>query len=457
MVSIKPPAGMRDFLPLDLSRREYALSIIRNVYLSHHFEPIETPVLERIETLQGKYGEEGDQLIYQVLKRGQKLEEALSQAPILPHQLADLGLRYDLTVPLCRVVAQYQHELPSIFKCFQIRPVWRADRPARGRFREFVQCDVDVIGTRSILAEVDVVSAACEALAALGLADFQVRINDRRLLTAITLAAGIPPQKSGTTLVALDKLDKIGPDGVERELGERGIGPASIKLILSLLADGCATGDEARLRLGQMAQDLAERLEPQIATDLQEILHLLAATGIPSTSLLFDPTLARGLSYYTGPIYEISLQGSAGSVGGGGRYDELVGMFLGRTVPACGVSLGIERVLMIMEERGLLAGVTPTCDVFVACFPEVSAEPSLRLAAELRARGVVVDCYPEPTRLKKQLAFAQKMGARVVLLAGPDEMRQGQVTARQMSTGRQITLDSSEAADHIVKLLAGQE
>ncbi|MEO8071473.1 MAG: ATP phosphoribosyltransferase regulatory subunit, partial [Acidobacteriota bacterium] len=296
MSSTQPARGTRDFLPAELRRREHVIGVIREVYERYGFEPLETPAFENIETLLGKYGDEGNKLIFKILKRGE--HEASGTA--------DLALRYDLTVPLARVVAQYQSELPKFFKRYQIQPVWRADRPARGRFREFYQCDIDAIGSASPVVEAEVIAAVSEALTRLGFDDFHVRLNDRRLLSAILATAGVPAAQETDALVALDKLDKVGADGVAAEFRARGIDPAVADKCLDLFTGG-DRADTARV---------IARLEAHLGggaalATVREILEL-CATSPAAGRMRFDPTLARGLSYYTGAIMEIAVPDLAG-------------------------------------------------------------------------------------------------------------------------------------------------
>src|SRR5262245_44238361 len=313
--STKPPGGTRDFLPGDIRRREYVIGVVRSVYERYGFEPLETPAFENIETLLGKYGEEGNKLIFKILKRGE--HEASGEA--------DLALRYDLTVPLARVVAQYQSELPKFFKRYQIQPVWRADRPAKGRFREFFQCDIDSIESTSPMVEAEQLSAVNEVLTTLGFTDFTIQLNHRVLLTAMLDAANVPAALHGEALVSIDKFDKIGRDGVSRELVGRGVEAASVNACLDALED-----------IPSFERLVSAHEKGRAAhASIDEMLSILA--GTPAAShVSFVPRLARGLSYYTGAIMEISVPDLAGSLGGGGRYDNLVGMFLGRDVPACG-------------------------------------------------------------------------------------------------------------------------
>ncbi len=403
-MSTLPARGMRDFLPEEVRRREFVVRRIKDVYARYGFEPLETPAVENIDTLLGKYGEEGNQLIFKILKRG--AHEATGQA--------DLALRYDLTVPLARVVAEYRGVLPKFFKRYQIQPVWRADRPARGRFREFYQCDVDALGSTSTMVEAELCAAVSEALAALGFTDFVVRLNDRRLLNAVLDAAGVPAARHGDALVALDKLDKIGRDGVARELESRGIDSFAGSRVLDLFAAGheAPPGHDAAeaanaATLARAAAFVGEDERGRAAlADLADILALTASTPADGRVRL-DLALARGLSYYTGAIMEIAVADLPGSLGGGGRYDELVGMFLGQHVPACGFSLGLERILVVMGERGMFPPdlVHTPADVMVAVWNHGRRADTLELARELRSAGLRVDVYPEADKLGKQFSL----------------------------------------------------
>src|SRR6267142_1266967 len=407
----QPARGMRDFLPAVVRKREYVIGVIKQVYERYGFEPLETPAVENIETLMGKYGEEGNQLIFKILKRGE--HEKTGEA--------DLALRYDLTVPLARVVAQYQNELPKFFKRYQIQPVWRADRPARGRFREFYQCDVDVLGSRSMIVEAEICAAASDVLKKLGFHDFSIRINHRKALTGILEAAGVVVESHDAALVALDKLDKIGREGVEKEFRERGIDASAGQRLLDFFVDlapldhaaEIATGenpDQKQLSLnkavlGRMVEFVAgNETGAQGVDELRSIVEFATAMGI-ANHVSVDPSLARGLSYYTGAIMEINVKDLAGSLGGGGRYDNLVGMFLGEDVPACGFSLGLERILVVMTEREMFpeALVSSPADLMVSIWDSESIVESVALASELRAEGLKVDLYAEAGKIGKLL------------------------------------------------------
>lgn len=443
----QPARGMRDFLPEDVRKREYVIGVIKEVYERYGFEPLETPAVENIETLMGKYGEEGNQLIYKILKRG--VHESTGEA--------DLALRYDLTVPLARVVAEYRDKLPRFFKRYQIQPVWRADRPARGRFREFYQCDVDVLGSRSMIVETEICSAASEVLTKLGFNDFCVRLNHRKALTGILAVAGVTLENHDSALIALDKLDKIGREGVEKEFTARGINEAAAKILLNFfsalseLDHAAEIADQPqqalnRAILGRIVEFVGDNeLGAQGVDELQSIVDFAEATGI-GDRIKIDPSLARGLSYYTGAIMEINVKDLAGSLGGGGRYDNLVGMFLGQDVPACGFSLGLERILVVMSEKEMFPAqvVTTPADVMVAIWNDQTMEESLALAQALRAEGLRVDVYPEADKLGKQFKYASARGIPFVAVLGDDERSQGKVGLKELTTGEQRAVNRDE-------------
>jgi histidyl-tRNA synthetase len=429
--STKPPSGTRDFLPDDVRRREHVIKVVRRVYERYGFEPLETPAFENIETLLGKYGEEGNKLIFKILKRGE--HEASGEA--------DLALRYDLTVPLARVVAQYQNDLPKLFKRYQIQPVWRADRPARGRFREFYQCDIDATGTTSPVVEAEILGAVSEILSALGFTDFVIRLNHRRLLTALLETAGVPSAQHADALVALDKLDKIGEAGVVGDLAARGIdGATAGKLLASFSSpvDG-ALGALTGLLRGHQAGTAA-------VENLNAIVEFAGATPAAG-KVKIDPSLARGLSYYTGAIMEIAVEG-IGSLGGGGRYDNLVGMFLGRDVPACGFSLGLERIIVLMTERNMFppAVAGGGVDILVTLWNDESRADSLALAAGLRQQGLRVDLYPEADKLGKQFKYASSRNAPFVAILGDDERAKGEVAVKDLRSGEQTSMPRDQVA-----------
>jgi histidyl-tRNA synthetase len=460
----QPARGMRDFLPDDVRKREYVIRVIKDVYQQYGFEPLETPAVENIETLMGKYGEEGNQLIFKILKRG--VHETSGEA--------DLALRYDLTVPLARVVAEYRDKLPRFFKRYQIQPVWRADRPARGRFREFYQCDVDVLGSRSMVVEAEICAAASEVLTRLGFHDFCIRINHRKALTGILAVAGISLDKHDAALVALDKLDKVGREGVEKEFENRGINAVAGRRLLEFFvglgglehAAEIAAGEDPNRKqrslnkavLGRIVEFVGDNVLGATGVDeLQSIMNFAEAAGI-GRNLKIEPSLARGLSYYTGAIMEINVKDLAGSLGGGGRYDNLVGMFLGQDVPACGFSLGLERILVVMSERQMFpegVGAAPA-DLMVAIWNEETTLDSIALAQELRHAGLRVDLYPDADKLGKQFKYAAARGVHFVVVLGDEERARGEVGIKNMETGEQRSVLRAAIADE-VRATSGSE
>ena len=450
-MTTKPPSGTRDFLPAEIRRREHVVGVVRRVYEQYGYEPLETPAVENIETLLGKYGEEGNKLIFKILRRGE--HEATGEA--------DLALRYDLTVPLARVVAQYQNELPKFFKRYQIQPVWRADRPARGRFREFYQCDVDAIGSTSPLVEVEQIAAVCDVLEAVGFREFDVRINHRQVLTQILeVFFAMAKSEHAEALVTIDKLDKIGPQGVIDELNKKALSQAAVSIQLlqrhfPSRQPGDASGSWEFFRelcheFAAEAAKAAANTDLSALDNLAQIRDLCQATSA-ARHLVFDPSLARGLSYYTGAIMEVAVPDLAGSLGGGGRYDNLIGMFLGRDVPACGFSLGLERIIVVMTERGMFPeGVSRgPADVMVALWNAESRADALSLARELRRAGLRVDVYPEADKLGKQFKHASSRGFGYVAVMGDDERLAGTVAIKDMTTGQQDSVARALAAEHI--------
>ena len=450
----QPARGMRDFLPEEVRKREYVIGVVKEVYERYGFEPLETPAVENIETLMGKYGEEGNQLIFKILKRG--VHESTGEA--------DLALRYDLTVPLARVVAEYRDKLPKFFKRYQIQPVWRADRPARGRFREFFQCDVDVLGSRSMIVEAEICSAASEVLTKLGFNDFWLRINHRKALTGILAVAGVALDKHESALIALDKLDKIGREGVEKEFAARGINGAAGNSLLNFfsalneLDHAAEIADQSnqalnRAILGRIVEFVGDNeLGAQGVDELQSIIDFAESSGT-GERIKIDPSLARGLSYYTGAIMEINVKDLAGSLGGGGRYDNLVGMFSGQDLPACGFSLGLERILVVMTERTMFPaeiGASPS-DVMVAIGDEAShsAKESLSLAKELRSAKIRTDVYSERnTKLGAQYKYAASRGIPLAVVPVDDK-----VLIRDLRTREEFTVDREEIAVRLRNLL----
>jgi histidyl-tRNA synthetase len=440
MVSTKPPSGMRDYLPDVVTKRCYVIGVVETVFQRYGFLPLETPTMENLTTLLGKYGEEGDQLLYRVLHRGERLSRVLTQDGVDVGDLAELGLRYDLTVPLARVVAQYGNSLPRFFKRYQIQPVWRADRPAKGRFREFYQCDVDITGTTSVLADAEVINAISDVLTQLGFQNIAIALNHRVILRSMIDVAGIAPEMESTALVAIDKLDKIGPDGVRDELMQRGITADAASKLLDMTAAEKELDNAARLH--ELRRLLPLQQAQAALQDVETLLDMTANTAAGSR-LRLTPALARGLSYYTGPIFEVISDDFSGSLGGGGRYDNLVGMFSGKQVPAVGFSLGLERILMLMEEFNMFPDLPMGAQVMVCTLPETPMAAVVGLANRLRHAGIAVDIYPESTRLGRQLSTADGLHIPYALIVGPDELKQQQYGLKHLKTGEQQTLDEA--------------
>lgn len=344
-LSKKPVTGMKDIMPAEMQLRDYVIGVIKETYGKFGFSSIETPCVENIANLSNKQGGENEKLIFKILKRGEKLnlEEAKSE-----EDLVDGGLRYDLTVPLVRYYSNHANELPSPFKALQMGNVWRADRPQKGRYRQFMQCDIDILGEPSNLAEIELILATTTTLGRLGFKNFQIRINERRILKAMAAYSGFAEEAYDTVFIILDKMDKIGIQGVAGELQESGFTEESIEKYLELFKGMEAAPDG----LSYLAGKLNGVLEPEVEQSLQEIIASVRATKASDFEIVFDSTLVRGMSYYTGTIFEIAMPEFGGSCGGGGRYDKMVGKFTGNDVPACGFSIGFERIILIMQEKG---------------------------------------------------------------------------------------------------------
>ncbi|MDE6619211.1 MAG: histidine--tRNA ligase [Lachnospiraceae bacterium] len=341
----KPVNGMKDILPEEMQIRDYVMRVIRETYGKFGFTPMETPCMENIENLSSKQGGENEKLIFKVLKRGAQLnlETAKTEADVV-----DFGMRYDLTVPLVRYYANHANELPSPFKALQMGNVWRADRPQKGRYRQFMQCDIDILGEESNLAEIELILATTTTLGKLGFQNFEIRINDRRILKAMAAYSGFDEADYDNIFITLDKMDKIGIEGVERELIEEGYDSGSVEKYLALFKGMNQASDT----LAFIEEKMTGFLDEDVKAGFREIIESVNATKGDYFKMVFDPTLVRGMSYYTGTIFEIAMPEFGGSCGGGGRYDRMVGRFTGRDVPACGFSIGFERIILILMENG---------------------------------------------------------------------------------------------------------
>ena len=357
-LSKKPVTGMKDILPAEMEIRDYCIGIIKDTYAKFGFTSIETPCVENIANLTNKQGGDNEKLIFKILKRGEKLNLETAQTEA---DLVDGGLRYDLTVPLCRYYSNNANSLPSPFKALQMGNVWRADRPQRGRYRQFMQCDIDILGEPSNLAEIELILATTTTLGRLGFKNFQIRINERRILKAMAAYSGFPEESFDTVFIILDKMDKIGREGVEKELLESGFDPAGVEKYLSLFESLKQTDDG----LSWLKETLGDVLESGVIENLQEIVDSVTQTKAADFEMVFDPTLVRGMSYHTGTIFEIAIPEFGGSCGGGGRYDKMVGKFTGNDVPACGFSIGFERIILLLMEQGFQIPGRPKKKVFL--------------------------------------------------------------------------------------------
>ena len=438
MIKPRLPKGMRDFLPQTVLKREYVFNVVRDVFHRFGFEPLDTPVMELAKTLTGKYGEDAEKLIFHAQHPGGKEE---------------LALRYDLTVPRARGVAQYPNEITLPFKRYHIAPVWRAERPQRGRYREFYQCDFDIVGVADMSADAEVLSVVVTALRELRFPQFTVKINNRKLLTGMGQYAGVPDEQLGDLYRSVDKFDKIGADGVRGELLERGIGEDAVNRMMDLLQTSYE-GLENLAYVERVMGDIPAAAEG--IAELRELAGHLGALNVPESFYAFDFTMVRGLGYYTGPIYEtVITEPNLGSVTGGGRYDELTGMFRKRALPMTGASLGIERIIDLMDELGLypayLGGTV--VEVLVTVFGDETRAASTRLAADLRGAGVNTELYMDSKSLGKQFAHADKKGIPIVAVLGPDEVEAGQVTLRRMADGEETTVQRGTEAAIVRKML----
>jgi histidyl-tRNA synthetase len=421
------PKGMRDFLPAELIKREYVFNIVRDVFHTFGFEPLQTPVLELRETLMGKYGDEAEKLIYDAQHPGGKEQVAM---------------RYDLTVPLARVVAQYENELTLPFRRYQLSPVWRAERPQRGRYREFYQCDADIVGAKDFSADAEIVALVVTALKRLGFKQFSVKINNRKLLTAMGQYSGVPDAQLPDLYRSVDKFDKIGAEGVSKELRERGISDEVVARMMDLLqarAPGLASLDNVEDALG-----------PQEGIrELREMATFLNDFNVDPQNYDFDFTMVRGLGYYTGPIFEtVITEPNLGSITGGGRYDDLIGIFRKESLPTVGTSLGIERIIDLMDELKLYPSEIggTVVEVLVTVFGDETRGQSFRLASELRAAGVRTEVYLQDKGVGKQITYADKKRIPLVALLGSDEIAQGTVKLKRLRDGVEVTVPRAEAA-----------
>lgn len=434
------PTGTRDFTPEQIAKRNYIFSVIKDVYELYGFRPIETPTIELLSTLTGKYGEEGDKLLFKVLNNGDYLKDVnpdllanKDSKSIIP-KIAKRGLRYDLTVPFARFVVMNQHQLDFPFKRYQIQPVWRADRPQKGRYREFFQCDADVIGSKSLLYEAELIQIIDKVFSKLGI-QVTIHINNRKILAGIAEVAGVSSEKFTDMTVAIDKLDKIGEEGVLNELIQRDISEESAQKLMELFK---ITSIEA---LAAKMDDGGSDIGLLGVEEIQSIWRFLEHSPIGNI-LNFSITLARGLSYYTGTIFEVTANDvKMGSILGGGRYDDLTGIFGLRGMSGVGISFGAERIYDVMDELGLFPeGINNNIKILIVTFDEAALNYGFGILTTLRNAGIPSDIYPEPVKMKKQMKYANNRAIPYIIVIGDNEIETGELSFKDMNDGTQKKL-----------------
>lgn len=452
MSSLKPsiPKGTRDFSPGEMMRRNHIFDSIRKVFCLYGYLPLETPAMENLTTLMGKYGEEGDKLLFKILNSGNYLDgfrysASDLQSPVgrfqeLTRHISDKGLRYDLTVPFARYVVQHHHELTFPFKRYQIQPVWRADRPQKGRYREFFQCDVDVIGSDSLLYEVELIQIIDDIFSSLGI-NVIIRLNNRKILAGIADSIGHPDKLTDLTVI-LDKFEKIGPENIKKELADHGFPKTSIERIMSLILTRGKINETFTI-LESFLNDSKTGLKG--IEEMNFIMDLLNGFKLRN-NFIFDMHLARGLNYYTGTIIEVKAKDTAiGSLCGGGRYDDLTGIFGLKDMPGVGISFGADRIYDVMQELNLFPeAVSSATQALFINFGKEESKFCFSILPEFRTRGIAVEIYPESTKIKKQMDYANRKNIPFVVLIGQDEMKSGRLTVKKMKTGEQDQMTLEE-------------
>lgn len=443
------PKGTRDFSSIEVARRQFIMQTIRHHFEHFGFHPIETPSFENLETLMGKYGEEGDRLIFKILNSGDylsKVDEALladKNSLKVTNQISEKALRYDLTVPFARYVVMHQNELDFPFKRYQMQPVWRADRPQKGRFREFYQCDADVVGSKSLWQEVELVLLYDRVFTALGINGVTIKLNNRKILAGIAEVIGASDKLIDFT-VALDKLDKIGEDGVKKEMIEKGIEAAAIEKVQPLF-NFTGSFEEKIEKLGQLLIDSEQGTKG--VEELAFVGKEIAQIGLSTATLNLDVTLARGLNYYTGAIFEIAAPETVqmGSIGGGGRYDDLTGIFGLKDMSGVGISFGLDRIYLVMEELDLFpATVNASSKVMFLNLGDQEMSYAMQAVAQLRDAGIKTEIYPDKAKMGKQFQFADKKNIPFAVLAGSEEIQQQKYTVKNLASGEQQTVSLEE-------------
>lgn len=447
------PKGTRDFSPAVMLKRNYIIEVIKKAFKTFGFLPIETPSMENLSTLMGKYGEEGDRLIFKILNSGDYLKKVDAnsdfEAKKMMPKISEKALRYDLTVPFARYVVQHQNDIALPFKRYQIQPVWRADRPQKGRFREFYQCDADVVGSNSLLYEVELIQLYDKVFTDLKLPSL-IKFNNRKILSGIAEVIGEEDKLIDMT-VAIDKLDKIGIDKVKDEMLEKGISSLAVEKLDPIINMQGDVSDKL-LTMREVLADSVLGLEG--VDEIQKVIDKLTFLGLESTEIDFDLTLARGLNYYTGSIFEVQAKGvQMGSIGGGGRYDDLTGIFGLKNMPGIGISFGLDRIYLVLEELALFPNLEADfTQVLFVNFGEEEADYCLKALQKLRRAGINSELYPDAAKMKKQMNYANKKGIPYVVLVGEDEMKNDLLTIKNMADGSQSKRSVDEMVTWLDKL-----
>ncbi|PKB43673.1 histidyl-tRNA synthetase [Cellulophaga sp. RHA19] len=451
------PKGTRDFSPSEVAKRNYIFDIVKKHFQTFGFQPIETPSFENSQTLMGKYGDEGDRLIFKILNSGDYLSKVNDEtyteksSTSLTAKISEKALRYDLTVPFARYVVMHQNEIDFPFKRYQIQPVWRADRPQKGRFREFFQCDADVVGSDSLLQEIELVQLYDAVFTDLKLTGATIKLNNRKILAGIAEVIGAKERLIDFT-VALDKLDKIGVDGITKEMLGKGISEEAIQKATPLFSLS-GTNKEQLQVLAELLKDSEEGKKG--VEELTFIIDAVEKLGLQSANLTIDVTLARGLNYYTGAIFEVAAPSGVkmGSIGGGGRYDDLTGIFGLKDVSGVGISFGLDRIYLVLEELGLFPeAIDKSLDVLCVNFGDKEAFAALELITELRINGVKADVYPSSVKMQKQMKYANKRNVPYVIIIGEQELADGNFVVKNMEKGDQQTYKLSKVSEFVAVL-----
>ena len=448
--------GTRDFGPRQMAKRTFLLETIKSVFTKYGFLPLETPAMENLSVLTGKYGDEGDQLLFKILNSGDylsKIGDNISKysSKNLTPEIAEKGLRYDLTVPFARYVVMNRNEINFPFRRYQIQPVWRADRPQKGRYREFLQCDADVIGTKSLLCEAEIIMMLNEIFADLNLEGFEIIINSRKFLTGLSEYLGQPDMEN-QLCVAIDKLDKVGKEKVFQELADLGFSANALTELEPILASEGNNDDKLESLINQFGNI---ETATKGLNEVREVLDLVNKMSGNTSTVSFEPSLARGLSYYTGIIFEVRMQDdSIGSISGGGRYDDLTGVFGMPNVSGVGISLGVERIYDVLESRSLFKDeVNKSTEVLIINFGDENKAFALSTLGELRASNISSELYPDEAKMKKQMSYADKNNIPLVIIAGAEEVAKNSINIKNMKSGEQKTCASNELITTISSLL----